>query len=74
MVARAIKYTIAARAMQRDLDLGIAPTRPTTVHTDVEAVLQGRGGERMTKSARWLGPDIPWCGGWSTAVLSVGDR
>jgi hypothetical protein len=55
MVARAIKYTIAARTIQRDLDLGLAPTRPTTVYTDAEAVIQGRGGERMTKSTRWLG-------------------
>jgi hypothetical protein len=55
MVARAVKYTIAARTIQRDLDLGIAPTRPTVIYTDAEAVIQGRGGERMTKSTRWLG-------------------
>ena len=55
MVARAIKYTIAARTIQRDLDLGVSPARPTTIYTDAEAVIQGRGGERMTKSTRWLG-------------------
>ena len=55
MVARAIKYTIAARTIQRDLDIGIAPSHPTTIYTDAEAVVQGRGGERMTKSTRWLG-------------------
>ena len=55
MVTRAVKYTIAARTIQRDLDLGIAPLRPTVVYTDASAVIQGRGGERMTKSTRWLG-------------------
>ena len=50
MVTRAVKYTIAARTIQRDLDLGIAPLRPTVVYTDASAVIQGRGGERMTKS------------------------
>ena len=55
MVTRAIKYTIAARTIQRDLDLGIAPTKPTDVYTDAQAVIQGKKGERMTKSTRWLG-------------------
>jgi hypothetical protein len=55
MVTRAVKYTIAARTIQRDLNLGIAPLRPTVVYTDASVVIQGRGGERMTKSTRWLG-------------------
>ena len=55
MMTRAVKYTIAARTIQRDLDLGIAPLRPTVVYTDASAVIQGRGGERMTKSTRRLG-------------------
>ena len=54
MLARAVKYTVAVRTIQRDLALGIGPTAPTALFTDAAAVLSGKGGERMTKSTRWL--------------------
>ena len=54
MIVRAVKYAIAARTLQRDLDLGIGPSKPTVIYTDAEAVINGTGAERMTKSSRWL--------------------
>jgi hypothetical protein len=54
MVTRALKYTVAARTTQRDLDLGIAPTVPTVIFTDASSVVEGRCGDRMAKSSRWL--------------------
>jgi hypothetical protein len=54
MIARAIKYTIAARITQRDLDIGIAPIAPTIIYTDAEAIVSGRASERVAKSSRWM--------------------
>jgi hypothetical protein len=54
MVTRAVKYTIAARTIQRDLNLGIAPSAPTVVYTDASAVLGGQSGDHMAKSSRWM--------------------
>jgi len=54
MVVRALKYTIAIRTTMRDLDIGLAPTQPTTIYTDAESVVSGKGAERMAKSSRWL--------------------
>ncbi len=54
-VVTALKYTIAARIIQIDLDIELAPTQPTDVYTDAQAVLDGKGGERMPKSSRWMG-------------------
>ncbi len=51
---RSIKYATAIRTIQRDLDVGIAPSAPTMVNTDAAAVVSGRGAERMAKSSRWL--------------------
>jgi hypothetical protein len=51
----ALKYTIAARTIEIDLDVELAPTRPTDLYTDAQAVLDGKGGERMPKSSRWMG-------------------
>ncbi len=50
MVVRSIKYATGIRTIQRDLDVGIAPSAPAMVHTDAAA----RGAERMAKSSRWL--------------------
>ena len=33
MIVRAVKYTIAARTLQRDLDLGIGPSKPRAQET-----------------------------------------
>ena len=54
MVVRAVKYNIGLRALMRDFDIGIAPTQPTNIYTDAEAVVSGRGAERMAKSSRWM--------------------
>ncbi len=54
MVVRAAKYNIGLRALMRDFDIGIAPTQPANIYTDAEAVVSGRGGERMAKSSRWM--------------------
>jgi hypothetical protein len=54
MVVRSLKYTIAMRTNQRDLDIGIAPTQPTNLYTDASAVVSGRAAERMAKSSRWM--------------------
>ena len=54
MVTRALKYTVAMRTTQKDLQLGVAPTSPTIIYTDAEAVVSGRSAERMAKSSRWL--------------------
>ena len=45
MVTRAVKYTIAARTIQRDLSWGITPARPTVVYTDASVYMTvGRTG------------------------------
>ena len=46
---------MAARTIQADLDIDIAPTRPSDVYIDAQAVLEGAGAERMPKSSRWMG-------------------
>ena len=51
----AIKYAVAARTIQADLDIDIAPTGPSDVYIDAQAVLEGAGAERMPKSSRWMG-------------------
>ena len=37
-----------------DLDIGIAPTRPTALFTDVQAMIDGTECERLKKSSRWM--------------------
>jgi hypothetical protein len=54
MCTRALKVAVAVRMLQRDLRLGVAPTCPTTLHTDAKAVLDGTGCERMNLMARWM--------------------
>ena len=54
MGTRALKVTLAVRMLQRDLDLGVAPTAPTPLHTDAQAVLDGTGCERMHLLSRWM--------------------
>ena len=73
MITRALKYTVAIRTTMRDLDLGIAPTQPTVIYTDAEAVVSGRGAERMAKSSRWLATRyamIRWAERCKTARLA----
>ncbi len=50
----ALKYTIAIRTLQAELDLGVAPTEPTTLLTDAQAVTDGSSMERMNRATRFL--------------------
>ncbi len=50
-----IKYAVAARTIQIYLDIDIAPTKPSDVYIDAQAVLKRAGAERMPKSSRWMG-------------------
>ena len=72
IVTRALKYTVAARTLLKDLDLGITPTEPTIIYTDASAVLRGQSGDRMAKSSRWLATRhamIRWAARCRTARL-----
>ena len=73
VVTRALKYTVAARTLLKDLDLGIAPSAPTTIYTDATAVLRGQHGDYMAKSSRWLATRhamIRWATRCNTARLA----
>ena len=50
----ALKYTIAIRTLQNELDLEVAPTEPTQLYTDAQAVTDGSSMERMNRGTRWL--------------------
>ena len=50
----ALKYTVAIRTLQCELDLEVAPTEPTPLYTDAQAVTDGSSMERMTRATRWL--------------------
>ena len=50
----ALKYTVAIRTLQSELDLDVAPTEPTPLYTDAQAVTDGSSMERMTRATRWL--------------------
>ena len=54
MCTRALKVAVAVRMLQRDLQLDVAPMRPTLLHTDAQAVLDGTGCERMHLMSRWM--------------------
>jgi hypothetical protein len=54
-ITTSIKYVVAMRTLMADLDVGLAPTKPTTIFTDAQAVVDGHMGERMPKASRWLG-------------------
>ena len=50
----ALKYTVAIRTLQSELELDVAPTEPTPFYTDAQAVTDGSSIERMTRATRWL--------------------
>ena len=50
----ALKYTIAIRTLQAELDLAVAPTAPTPLYTDAQAVTDGSSMERMSRATRFL--------------------
>ena len=50
----AYKYTLALRTLQRDLDVGVAPTGPTPMFTDSKTLIDGTGCARLIRSSRFL--------------------
>jgi hypothetical protein len=50
----AYKYTLAARFLLTELDVGVAPSRPTAFYLDAQAVLDGTTCERLSKGSRWM--------------------
>ncbi len=48
----AFKHTVAIRTPQSELELGVGPTVPTVLLTDVQAVTDGSQMERLTGKAR----------------------
>jgi hypothetical protein len=50
----AYKYTLAARFLLTELDVGCAPSMPTPFHLDAQAVLDGTSCERLAKGSRWM--------------------
>jgi hypothetical protein len=62
----AYKYIPALRTLQRDLDVGVAPTVPTPLYSDAQAMIDGTGCERLKKSSRWMASR------WRYAVIRWG--
>ena len=54
MATLAYKYTVAARFLLTELDVGVAPSRPTRFYLDAQAVLDGTTCERLAKKSRWM--------------------
>jgi hypothetical protein len=54
MATLAYKYTLAARFLLTELDVGVSPSRPTTFYLDAQAVLDGTTCERLAKKSRWM--------------------
>ena len=80
MSALALKYIVAMRTLQRDLDVGVAPLDPTTLFTDAQAMIDGTGCERLSKSSRWMASRyamIRWglaCGTINLAKVAAADN
>ena len=53
LCTHALKYVVAIRMLQSELDLGVAPTGPTTFATDAAAVVNGTALERVVRTSRW---------------------
>ena len=54
MATLAYKFTLAARFLLTELDVGVAPAGPTLFHLDAQAVLDGTTCERLAKKSRWM--------------------
>jgi len=54
MASLAYKYTLAARFLLTELDVGVAPSKPTPFHLDAQAVLDGTTCEKLAKKSRWM--------------------
>ena len=70
MAATAYKYTLAARLLQAELRVGVAPTRPTRFYLDATSVLDGYECERLTKATRWMAMRYAMIR-WGTACKSI---
>jgi hypothetical protein len=66
----ALKYTVAIRTLQSELELGVAPTEPTPLYTDAQAVTDGSSMERMTRATRWLAAKYAMIR-WGTACRAI---
>ena len=62
----ALKYTVAIRTLQSELELGVAPTEPTPIYT----VTDGSSMERMTRATRWLAAKYAMIR-WGTACRAI---
>ena len=54
MATLAYKFTLAARFLLAELDVGVAPNRPTPFYLDAKAVIDGTSCERLAKKSRWM--------------------
>ena len=54
MATLAYKFTLAARFLLAELDVGVAPSEPTSFFLDAQAVLDGTTCERLAKKSRWM--------------------
>jgi len=50
----AYKYTLAARILLAELDVGVAPREPTPFYLDAQTVIDGTNCERLDKRSRWM--------------------
>ena len=54
LASMAYKHTLAARFIQAELGVGVAPTKPTPLYLDATVVLDGFECERITRDSRWM--------------------
>ena len=50
----ALKYCVAVRTLQIELDCGVSPAAPTPLFTDSKSMIDGTGCARLVRSSRWL--------------------
>ena len=70
VVTTALKYTIAVRTLQDELDCGVGPTRPTPIFTDSKTVIDGTDCARLIRSSRWLAAKYAMCR-WGLACGTI---
>ena len=61
---------MAFRTLQSELELEVAPTEPTPLYTDAQAVTDGSSMERMTRATRWLAAKYAMIR-WGTACRAI---
>jgi len=54
MATLAYKYTLAARFLLAELDVGVAPSCATPFYFGAQAALEGATCERLAKKSRWM--------------------